>query len=702
MTKKLILTKESRSFDQRYSLKIGIVGCGGIANMHIKYISQYITKEKIAVCDKDAVRLADFSKNHGIVNSFLDLELMLGSFKPDVVHISTPPASHKDLAIKCLLGGAHVFLEKPMCISSEEADEIKKAADISKKLVTVDHMRSLDPQIIKAKELLKSGKLGRVVNINACYSHDMLVNKKFVGNRWVSQLPGGMLFDIAPHILYLVQDFIPDVEAKNVVCIKNKDGVVTDMTAMLQGKESSATVNLSLNIFPLQNYIELYCSSGYIKIDLRNFVNTVNVKTGLPNFLERITGNWSMGIQYAGSAIGIVLKFLTGRLDPYIGLDSIIRSFYKSILDKTEPPISIEQGRKLAVIMDKIFASVPSLPNEVEKTGAVDNEADVLVTGGSGLIGSRLVERLLSRGYSVRVMAHNTSIKGKLTKEKGKLEIVKGDVYRYGDVEMASRGVKTIYHLAAAMKGDWNYNLDTTVTGTKNIFEAALKNGVKEIIYTSTLNVYDAKKYPNKKHIDETFGYEDHPEKRGAYSQAKLMAEKLVLDFAKNNAEKLSVTVLRPGLVYGASQNIFPQDIGIKIGKKIAIIIGLGYRKIPFVHVDNVVDALMLAKGKRQTGVFNVVDEEYPSQRGYIRLYNKKAAVKITPIYIPFCVFILSFWTIEKMVRLLLKKDASLVYKLKCVSRSPVHSTDAIRDRLGWKQNMSFESGIEKMLSDKV
>jgi len=683
-------------------LRVAVLGCGGMASTHMRYISQYVPKENIALCDKDSVRLEDFSRTHGIMNSFSDLEKMLGSFKPDVVHISTPPSSHKDLAIKCLLGGAHVLLEKPMCLSSEEADEIKRAADLSKKLITVDHMRSFDPQIVTAKELLKSGKLGKVVSVSACYSHDILVNKKFVGNRWVSRLPGGMLFDIAPHILYLVQDFISDVEAKNVSWIKNKDGVVTDITTTLQGKESMATVNLSLSIFPLQNYIELYCSNGYIKIDLRNFVNIVNVKTGLPNFVERITGNWSMGMQYAGSAIGIVVKFLSGKIDPYVGLNNIIRSFYKSILDKTEPPISIEQGRKLAVIMDKVFASVPSQPAELERVGAANNNADVLVTGGTGLIGSRLVERLLSEGYSVRVIAHNTSTKETFSNEKCRLEVIGGDIYRYADVEKACRGVKTIYHLAAAMKGDWNYHLDTTITGTKNVLKAALKNGVEEIVYTSTLNVYDAKKYPNKKLINETFGYEDHPEKRGAYSQAKLMAEKLVLGFAKKNSGKIFVTILRPGLVYGSSQNMFPQDVGIKIGEKIAVVIGLGYRKIPFVHVNNVVDALILAKGKGQSGVFNVVDKEYPSQRDYIKLYNKKTAVKITPIYIPFHVFIFSFWMIEKMVRILLKKDVSLVYKVKAIGRSPIHSTDAIRDKIGWQQNISFEDGIEEMLSNKV
>jgi nucleoside-diphosphate-sugar epimerase len=168
------------------------------------------------------------------------------------------------------------------------------------------------------------------------------------------------------------------------------------------------------------------------------------------------------------------------------------------------------------------------------------------------------------------------------------------------------------------------------------------------------------------------------------------------LSLIEKNKGKMTVTILRPGLVYGSKNDTLPRDVAIRLGKKLGIVMGLGSRRLPLVYIDNLVDALVLAMESTKNGIYNIVDGEYPNQRRYIKCFNECQANKVIPIYVPFCIFLAGFWIIEKTVSLLLNKKVSLVYKLKCISKSPRHSTAKIENDLNWKQSVSFLEGLKR------
>lgn len=70
---------------------------------------------------------------------YTDFFRMLENTKPDVVHILTPPQSHAEISIQCLESGCHVFVEKPLCLTSDEVDEIYKSARSNDRIVGIDH-----------------------------------------------------------------------------------------------------------------------------------------------------------------------------------------------------------------------------------------------------------------------------------------------------------------------------------------------------------------------------------------------------------------------------------------------------------------------------------------------------------------------------------------------------------------------------------
>lgn len=189
------------------------------------------------------------------------------------------------------------------------------------------------------------------------------------------------------------------------------------------------------------------------------------------------------------------------------------------------------------------FSMSPILPNE-----------NVLVTGADGFIGSHLTELLLSAGYKVRALSQYNSFNnwGWLEGiEHPSLEVVSGDVRDPDFCRYISKGIDTVYHLAALIAIPYSYvapdsYVDTNVKGTLNILQAARDNDIKRIIVTSTSEVYGtAIQVPIP---------ENHPRQpQSPYSATKIAADALALSFY--NAFDLPVVIARPFNTYGPRQS---------------------------------------------------------------------------------------------------------------------------------------------------
>ena len=180
----------------------------------------------------------------------------------------------------------------------------------------------------------------------------------------------------------------------------------------------------------------------------------------------------------------------------------------------------------------------------------------VLVTGGGGFIGSRLCERLVQSGATVRAFVRYTSraeigllrfLEPDILK---KIEIIRGDLRDFSAVAQALRGVDIVFHLGALISIPYSYvhpveTVQTNVLGTLNILEACRKSGAK-LVHTSTSEVYGtALRVP----IDE-----DHPlQGQSPYSASKIGADKLVESYFRSFG--LPTVTVRPFNTYGPGQS---------------------------------------------------------------------------------------------------------------------------------------------------
>lgn len=179
---------------------------------------------------------------------------------------------------------------------------------------------------------------------------------------------------------------------------------------------------------------------------------------------------------------------------------------------------------------------------------------NVLVTGADGFIGSHLTELLLSKSYKVRALSQYNSFNSWGWLDgiiHPNLEVLSGDIRDHHYCKHVTKDIDIIFHLAALIAIPYSYvapssYVETNVLGTLNLCQAALDNGVKRLIHTSTSEVYGTAIYVP---IDEK-----HPKQpQSPYSASKIGADAIAMSFY--NSFNLPVTIARPFNTYGPRQS---------------------------------------------------------------------------------------------------------------------------------------------------
>ena len=144
-------------------LNFAIIGCGRIAQRHAEHINS--KGNLVAVCDTDVDKAKDLAKKYN-ANNYSDINVLLDTEQDiDVIAICTPNGLHSEHSIKALKSGHHVLVGKPMALSVVDCGEMIKVAERANKRLFVVKQNRFNPPVVKVKELIDEGKLGKIFSV---------------------------------------------------------------------------------------------------------------------------------------------------------------------------------------------------------------------------------------------------------------------------------------------------------------------------------------------------------------------------------------------------------------------------------------------------------------------------------------------------------------------------------------------------------
>ena len=329
----------------------------------------------------------------------------------------------------------------------------------------------------------------------------------------------------------------------------------------------------------------------------------------------------------------------------------------------------------------------------------------ILVTGAAGFIGSKVVERLLDLGfYNLRCFVRPSRSSAKLQSlssclsGSAQVEVFKGNLLSREDCVRATENAVVILHLAAG-RGEKSYPdaLLNSVVTTRNLMEASLSHGsLRRFVSISSFAVYSNTNKSRRRLLDESCPVEMCPELRGdAYTFAKVKQDELVVEWG--HKFKIPYVIVRPGHVYGPGNEAISARVGI--GTFGTFLHLGGSNTVPFTYVDNCADAIVL--GGLKPGVdgeiFNVVDDDLPSSRHFLRLYKKNVG-RFKSVYLPHCLSYILCWLWEGLSTWSKGQLPPAFNRRRWHAfwKKTRYSNHKLKERLGWVPMVPMSEGLRR------
>jgi nucleoside-diphosphate-sugar epimerase len=330
-----------------------------------------------------------------------------------------------------------------------------------------------------------------------------------------------------------------------------------------------------------------------------------------------------------------------------------------------------------------------------------DNSAmphTILLTGGTGFVGSHVAEALARAGHAVRALARPGSDTAFLTSLG--VTVVAGDVTESDALKRAADGCDVVVNSAAKV-GDWGptdgYRA-VNVEGLRNLFDATLGRPLHRFVHISSLGVYAARHHYG---TDETEPLpDDHID---GYTQSKVEAERLALQYHRK--QKVPVVILRPGFVYGPRDRTVLPRLADRLRERSVIYIARGRYALNTTYVGNIADAVLLALDAPADGVagevFNITDGEFVSKRKFFETIADGLGLKRPRGSVPvWLARVMANWR-EGVFRRKNKPHPPRITQaqLKFAGFNLDFSIAKARTKLGYTPRVLFDEGMGKALA---
>jgi predicted dehydrogenase len=216
----------------------GMIGAGDVTEVKSGPAFQKVDGSKlVAIMRRNAENAEDYAKRHGVAKWYTNAQELIDDPGVNAIYIATPPDSHEDYALRALKAGKPVYVEKPMTLSSIQAQNMAKAVIDNEGKLTVAHYRREQPYFKKIKALLEENAIGIPKMASLSYWKQPLSQQALSETKTQWRLDpnisgGGLFHDIAPHQLDLMYYFFGEIDkAQGIAHNQTKFYPVDDVVA---------------------------------------------------------------------------------------------------------------------------------------------------------------------------------------------------------------------------------------------------------------------------------------------------------------------------------------------------------------------------------------------------------------------------------------------------------------------------------------
>lgn len=571
-------------------VRVAIVGCGAVTeSFHLPVLAGHEGVVVTALVDSNVVRATELAGLYKVPNVFPSADSIDASVA-DAALVATPAFLHASGSIALMQRGLHVLVEKPMALTLADAERMVSVARQHGVVLTVGLFRRLLPVIRLFRAALDAGQIGDLLSVDAEVGDAYGWQLTTMSGMQRERAGGGILVDMGPHVLDLLVYLCGGVPTLLEYADNASNGIETDCVITLGLARGRAAVPVRVELSrtrKLRNSIRVEGSDGVLEWIFgersrllvnpgRRIVDSQS-RTTRPVVTEARWGDdiEQMGYEGFRAQIDDWLHAINGTAPAELSGHSVLPSVQ----------LIEECYARRVPLEEPWFAETLPRPLVAETTPSAPKRR-VLVTGASGFIGCRLVEWLhYGSSWQPRALIRNPGRAARLARMP--IEFAIGDLGSPSDLAKALEGCETVVHAAVGNSWRESERIATTVTGTKNLVDAALRAGVKRFVYLSTIALYGDK-------VTGTITEETpaRPQKGWEYAESKNEAEQVVLEAA---AKGLPAVVLRVAVVYGPHNlTIVARPLEQLLQNRLVLV---DCRNVPSntIYVDNLCEGIRLA-----------------------------------------------------------------------------------------------------------
>jgi nucleoside-diphosphate-sugar epimerase len=580
----------------------------------------------------------------------------------------------------------------------------------------VNHNFLFLPSYERLRTKVREGELGRVDHINCNWNYELPQLRSGPFDAWMLSAPANLFFELGPHLVAFVLDLLGEAEVSAAMATNSADlptgqRAYRSWSAIGRNRGAGFALSVSATRGQPDRLLRIRGSGGSAQLDFgRDFHWEERTATANPIFDAYAVAK-SIGRQVSRAAAMDRRRRIIAALRKSLESEPFTESMLRSVARFYAAPEVDERhhwsfGAKVIQFCEQV-CSAAGVGSPSSKPVAVRSEVKkpstsptVLVVGGTGFIGRRLVAKLVEKGAAVRVLSRTRSAAA-LAFADMPVEIHEGFHGNRDTAKAALAGITTVYHLAKCEGKRWDDYVRGDIEPTRILAEEALHAGVERFIYTGTIDSYDSAS--SGRRITGDTPVDRRIAGRNLYARSKAACEDLLGELHR---EGLPLVVLRPGIVIGAGTD--PAHLGVAqfLSETDVRYWGSGENKLPLVLVDDVADALVRAKDAPDIvgRALLVTGGPLLSARDYVAEVSAHSGVKIrASSREPWRYWIPDL--LKEIAKNLVKhpnRRRSTLHDWRCRTQRAAYDSSDTQEALGWKPVADGETLIKRGIHEAV